>query len=191
MSPFYRCQAGAEVLRMSDAGVDHATAFVEPPGKPNSGKAAVPVSRLRWGRIVKIGIAGGFLAAAAGALLIQERWVTTGNAVVSAYVRSIRSPIQGQVSGLRLHVGDGITGTSLLAHVVNDRVNDEHLIDLLGEVAKSKADLAALADQHKALTELRAMLIARSDAYQNAQAEYTAAASKEAAAQLAAGSSHL
>ena len=78
------------------------------------------------GRIYKIGSAGGLLAA--GAWLIQQSRVTTDNAVVSAYVRSIRSPIEGQVSGLHLHVGDGVTGTSLLVHVLNDRVNDEHLV---------------------------------------------------------------
>ena len=171
--------------------MDQATAFVEPLGKPNSGKAAVPVSRLRWGRIVKIGSAGGLVAAAAGALLIQQSQVTTDNAVVSAYVRSIRSPIQGQVSGLHLRVGDGVTGTSLLAHVVNDRINDEHLVDLRGELARTKADRAALEDQHNALTALRATLVARADVYNNAQTAYAGAVSNEAAAQLAAGSFHL
>src|SRR5690242_14724948 len=102
---------------MSEAGVGQATTFVEPLGKPNNGEAAVPVSRMRWGRIVKIGSAGGLLAAAAGALLIQQSQVTTDSAVVSAYVRSVRSPIQGQVSGLHLHIGDEVTATSLLAHV--------------------------------------------------------------------------
>src|SRR5690348_14483948 len=132
---------------MSAVITGQAAAFVEPLGKLNSGKATVPVNRLRWGRIVKIGGAGGLLAAAAGALLIQQSQVTTDNAVVSAYVRSIRSPIQGQVSGLHLRVGDGVTGTSLLAHVLNDRVNDEHLVDLRGELTRSKADLATLEDQ--------------------------------------------
>jgi multidrug resistance efflux pump len=176
---------------MSEAVAGQATAFVEPLGKPNSGKAAVPASRLRWGRIAKIGSAGGLLAAAASALLVQQSQVTTDNAVVSAYVRSIRAPIQGQVSGLHLHVGDGVTGTSLLAHVLNDRVNDEHLVDLRGELARSKADLAALEDQRKALTALRATLIARADVYNKAQTAYAGAVSNEAAAQLAAGSFHL
>jgi multidrug efflux pump subunit AcrA (membrane-fusion protein) len=181
---------GAEV-RMSEAVVDQATAFVEPLGKPNSGKATVPVRRLRWGRIVKIGGVGGLLAAVAAALLIQQSQVTTDNAVVSAYVRSIRSPIQGQVSGLHLHIGDEVTGTSLLAHVANDRVSDEHLVDLRGELARTKADRAALEDQHNTLTALRATLVARSDVYNKAQTAYAGAVSNEAAAQLAAGSFHL
>jgi multidrug resistance efflux pump len=175
---------------VSETLLEQANAFVEPATKPASGKPAAPVGRL-GGRAVKIGLAGTLLVGAVGTLVVGQTRVTTDNAVVSAYVVSLRTPIPGEVSGLGPHVGDTVRETDLLARVVNDRVSDEHLVDLRSEVVRTKAERAALENQRQALTTLRATLVARSDAYRAAQAAYTTAFSNEAQAQLTGGALRL
>jgi multidrug resistance efflux pump len=176
---------------MSETLLEQAAAFVEPATKPASGKVAASASRFRVGRAIKIGLASALLIGAAGALVVGQSRVTTDNAVVSAYVLSVRSPIQGQVSGLQLRVGDTVQGTDLLGRVVNDRVSDEHLVDLRSEVVRNKAERAALESQRQALTTLRATLVVRSDEYRAAQTAYAAASSNEAEAQLVGGALRL
>jgi hypothetical protein len=117
---------------MSETLLQRATAFVDTsicPAKP-----AETAHRLPVGRVVKIGLAVTLLVGAATAMLGGQSRVTADNAVVSAYVLSVRSPIQGQVSGLQTRVGDAVKGATLLAHVSNDRVSDEHLTDLRSQV---------------------------------------------------------
>ena len=114
-------------------------------------RAGTPARPLRLGRLVKIGAAGGLLAVALGALLAGQNHITADNAVVSAYVLSVRSPIQGQVSSLRLHVGDPVEGSRLLARVVDECVSDERLVDLRAELARLQAEQAAsLAERRRA-----------------------------------------
>jgi multidrug resistance efflux pump len=154
------------------------------PGKAVPGNAVTPGKRLRFGLAIKAGLAGSLLGLAAWMLVSHNR-LTAHNAVVSAYVVSVRSPIQGQVSGLRLHIGDQVNGTSSLARVSNDRVSDERLTDLRGEVARDRAEQQALEAERQALYGLRTALAARSEAFRASQIAYTEAASAEATAQLA------
>lgn len=176
---------------MSETLQKQTVGFVDTPTKPVSGKAAVPRRRLQFGRSVKISLAAILLVGSAAAILAGQGHVTTDNAVVSAYVLSVRSPIRGQVSGLQLHVGDTVEQTTLLAHVSDERVSDEHLVDLRSELARGAAEQAAFEAQRRALIELRRTLAARSEEHRIAQVAYTLASSNEAAANLSGGAFRL
>ena len=176
---------------MSETFLEQAVAFVEPTTKPVAGVAIPPGRHLRIGRPLKIGLAGTLLIGAVGTLVVGQSRVTTDNAVVSAYVLSVRSPIPGEVSELRLRVGDTVKEADVAARVVNDRVSDEHLVDLRSEVVRTKAERAALENQRQALATLRAALVARSEDYRAAQTAYAAAFSDEALGQLAGGALRL
>ena len=169
---------------MSETLQEQTVGFVDVPTKPAPGKITASRGQLRLGRYIKIGLAVILLAGTTGAILVGQGHVITDNAVVSAYVLSLRSPIQGNVSGLQLHVGDAVEGMTLLAHVSDERVSDERLSDLRSEVARGPAEHAALDAQRRALIGLRATLAMRSEQYRTAQTAYTLASSEEAAANM-------
>lgn len=169
---------------MSETLQEQAVGFVDTPTKPAPGNVAAPRSRLRLGRVIKVGIAGSLLVGTTGAVLVGQGHVTADNAVVSAYVLSVRSPIQGQVSMLQLHVGDMVGEAMLLAHVSDERVSDERLVEFRSELARGQAEHTAFEVQRRELIELRAALAARSEEYRTAQVAYTLASSDEAAASL-------
>jgi hypothetical protein len=167
---------------MSDTIKEHAAPFMDA-AEPAFGKAASR-RRIQFGRLLKISIAGTLFVGALGGVLIGQGRVTADNAVVSAYVLSVRSPIQGQVSGLGLRVGDAVAGAALLAHVADDRVNDERLVELRSEQARITAERAAFEAQGKVLADLRSALAARSEEHRLATVAYAAATTEEAMAQL-------
>lgn len=169
---------------MSNTLQEQTVGFVDTSTKPEVGKASAGRRQWRLGGTIKVGLAAALLVGTATVVLMGQGYVTADNAVVSAYVLLIRSPIQGQVSGLQLRVGDTVGGMTALAHVADERVSDEHLVDLKSEVIRDHAEHAALATQRRALVEIRAMLYARSEQYRSAQMSYTMASSEEAAADL-------
>lgn len=176
---------------MSETLQEQTVSFVDASTKPVSGKALAPHRQLRLGRIIKLGLAGTLLTGTAVTILVGQGHVTADNAVVSAYVLSVRSPIQGQVSRLQLHVGDAVDGTTLLAHVFDERVSDERLVDLRSELDRGQSEFGAFEAQRNALIELRTTLAARSERYRTAQIAYTLASSNEAAANLLGGAFRL
>ena len=78
---------------MSETLLEQTTAFLKPATKPAPERVASPPSRWRLGRVVRIGLAIALLMAAPSALLVGQSRVTADNAVGSAYVLSVRSPI--------------------------------------------------------------------------------------------------
>lgn len=169
---------------MSETLQEQTARVIDIPVRPTSNKVAKGHNRPRVGRFLKAGFAVILLVGTTGAILIGQGHVTADNAVVSAYVLSVRSPIQGQVSGLRLHVGDAVEGTTLLAHVSDERVSDERLVDLRSDLARGTVEHAAFQAQRSELLKLRTMLAGRSEQYREAQTAYTLASSNEAAANL-------
>ena len=176
---------------MSETMQEQTVSFVDAAVKPTSGKVTALRDRLQLGRIIKVSFAAILLVGTAVAIFVGQDHLTADNAVVSAYVLSVRSPIQGEVSGLQLHVGDMVQGTTLLAHVSDKRVSDEHLVDLRSELARGSAEHAAFEIQRRALIALRTVLATRSEEYRTAQIAYTLASSGEAAANLSGGTFRL
>jgi hypothetical protein len=81
---------------MSKPCLEQARAFTEPATKPVSGKAPTQARHFRIECAVKIGLAGNHMVGAASALVVGQSLVTAENAVVTACVLSVRSPIQGK-----------------------------------------------------------------------------------------------
>ncbi len=62
-------------------------------------------ARFTLKRLLKIGVACGVLAAGGYAIWSAQGYVVSDNAVVSAYVTSLRTPIEGFVSAGHTQVG--------------------------------------------------------------------------------------
>src|SRR5260370_17091351 len=68
-------------------------------------RPSLAVRLLTSGRLLKIGFGASMLLAAAYALLSEQGYVASNNAVVSANLISLRVPIDGEVSKLNVQVG--------------------------------------------------------------------------------------
>src|SRR5947208_13310121 len=77
-------------------------------------------------RVVKILSATVLLAIGLYAMAVPHLVVTTDNAVVSAYLASVRVPIEGTLSGPALSPGSRIEKGSAIAHIENSRTTDDN-----------------------------------------------------------------
>jgi multidrug resistance efflux pump len=137
-----------------------------------AGKSAPPGSA-RWlppppparksHRTLKIAIAAGILAAGGGAMLSGYGKIPSTNAVISTNLVSLRTPIEGTVTGLPNRVGSMVARGALIAHIENPRVNDEHLVDLREHQTRAAAELKSAEANRAALLNLKTDL-ARRDA---------------------------
>lgn len=114
------------------------------------------------GRTVKLCAAALITVAGAYGIFSESEYVTSGNAVVSAYVVAVRAPIEGVLSGLPPLAGTIVRQGSVLGRVENERVDNQHLDALrtLEQTARSEAD--ALEAEQGTLKRQREALIARS-----------------------------
>jgi multidrug resistance efflux pump len=120
-------------------------------------------SQIRVGtrRNLKFGAALALLAAGAYAALSSQGYVSSDNAVVSAYTVSVRAPISGYVSGLRVTVGDTVKAGTVLASLKESRVDDQRLIDLENLAARVGTDREAYEHEQSQLLSQHAALLAR------------------------------
>jgi multidrug resistance efflux pump len=99
-------------------------------------------------RVLKIAIAAGVLAAGGGAMLSGHGEIPSTNAAISTNLVSLRTSIEGTVTGLPNRVGSMVARGALIAHIENPRVNDEHLVassaHLGGAQESAQANRAAL-----------------------------------------------
>ena len=132
------------------------------PAAALSATLAQPDARARSfhfpGRPLKLFGAGALAFAGAYGILSEQQYVTSSNAIVSAYVLDIRTPIEGTVSALPHTPGAMVARGALLGHMENPLADHQHLDNLrtLEDVAQStaQADAAealALAGQQRAL----------------------------------------
>lgn len=129
--------------------------------RPTTGRP----SRKRAGRILKVGSAVAVAVVGACAVLANQGIVASDDALVSAYVISLRSPINGVVSGIGSRVGAPVKSGDLLAHVENTRVNDQSVADLQAHLRRVQSDLRAADNQLNDLAGMKTMLSNRWDAY--------------------------
>lgn len=147
---------------------------------------AKPPARLvkKTMRLAKIGVALGLAAAGIAAVVSSHGTIASDNAVVSAYTVSVRAPIDGRLSGVRVGVGDMVAPGAVLARIDNERVNDQRLVDLRQSVARSDAEHAAYVQEIGALAEQRDTLLQRASVYGTQASNYMDRHVEEAERQL-------
>ncbi len=105
------------------------------PGWPLSSPKRIPSRRL-----LKIAMVTAVLGAGLAAALSGHGMIASNNAVISTNLISLRTPIEGTVSGLPSRAGVMVARGARIAHVENLRVNDEHLVDLRQWQTRIEAD---------------------------------------------------
>ena len=114
----------------------------------------------------KIATALGLLGAGIYAMLDDQFTLSTEHAVVSAYTVGLRSPIAGQVGGLRHAPGEAIAAGALLAVVEDPRADQQRLVDLRALHDRARAELAAALGAQALYRDLAADLSQRAGLHQ-------------------------
>ncbi|WP_160938108.1 HlyD family efflux transporter periplasmic adaptor subunit [Teichococcus coralli] len=134
----------------------------------------------RLGRLAKVSGALGILAAGAYAIRTEAGYVATDTAVVSAYLVALRSPVEGQVSGLQADVGTTLPGGAALAEIRNPRLDLSGAEILAAQSARLRGEGAALEAERAGLQRLRATLQARAAGHARLTSRRLASAAEEA-----------
>lgn len=116
---------------------------------------------IRPRRVLKIAITVAILGAGVAAMTSGHGKIASNNAVISTNLVSLRTPIEGAVSGVPNRVGSMVERGALIAHIVNPRVNDEHLVDLRAHQTRTEFDLKGAEANRDALSSLQADLMRR------------------------------
>ena len=114
-------------------------------------------------RIVKIAFAATLCSAGAYGMLSDSTYISSSNAVISADIVDVRTPIDGVVSGLPLAVGSVVRAGQFLGNVENPRSDRQHLDNLLTLESSSKSTVNALSAERATLEEQQRALLARAD----------------------------
>jgi len=120
-------------------------------------------------RLLKIAVACGVLATGGYAIWSAQSSVVSDNAVVSAYVIALRTPIDGYVTASPTPVGSEIGSGAILATVTNPRVDDQRLVDLRERVQRLALEKLAIASQRDKLEATRGELMQRGEDYRIAK----------------------
>jgi multidrug resistance efflux pump len=110
---------------------------------------------------IKLIVAGSAALAGAYGMFSEQNYVSSSNAVVSAFVVSVRTPVDGLVRGLPPTVNLQVQEGEVLGHIDNPLVDRQHLENLrvIEERARSEAD--AISVEKNSLEEQRKQLLAR------------------------------
>lgn len=119
-------------------------------------------------RLLKLAAACGVLAAGAYAVWSAQGFVVSDNAVVSAYLTSLRAPIEGYVSDRPMPVGAEIRGGDILATMTNPLVDNEHLTDLEDREKRLAQEGAAIIRERDVLEATRRDLLQRAEEHRRA-----------------------
>lgn len=120
------------------------------------------------GRLLKLAAAFAAVATSAYAMWLQEGFVASDNAVVSAYVVALRTPIDGNVTERQTAVGQEVAQGAVLATVTNPLMNDQHLQDLRDQLHGLGLQHAAFLRERDALRATLADLQKRVETYRQA-----------------------
>ncbi len=142
-------------------------------------------------RPLKIAIALGLLGAGLYAMLDDQFSLSTETAIVSAYTVGLRSPIGGQVAGLRHAPGEEIVAGTLLAVVEDDRADPQRLVDLQALRDRARAELAAAETARATLRALAADLAERAATHREVALAWYGSQLAEAWHSLAGGEARL
>src|SRR4051812_7003315 len=113
-------------------------------------------------RALKITSALTLLAAGGYAMLAEQGYIASENAVVSAYVVSLRMPIEGFVSDIAAGVGATAERGGIIARIENPRVDNQRFSELRSQLKRIHREQAAVETEYADLEQLRIGLEARS-----------------------------
>ena len=113
-------------------------------------------------RILKIAFAVTLFGGGAFGMLSDSTYISSSNAVISAYVVDVRSPIDGIISNLPLAAGTLVTSGQLLGDVQNPRIDRQHLDNVLTLESGSQSTVNALIAERASLEQQQKALLARS-----------------------------
>jgi multidrug resistance efflux pump len=122
-------------------------------------------------RPFKVVFAGTMLTAGICGVFYESKFVSSSDAVVTAYVLNVRTPIDGTVTGLPIAAGTFVQRDQLVAEVDNPLNDHQHLDNLRTAQSAAQANAEALAVEHQALASQREGLLNRAGAYISAVTE--------------------
>jgi multidrug resistance efflux pump len=122
-------------------------------------------------RFWKLGIAGGVLFAGAFGILSENKYVSTNDAVVSTYVLSVRTPVEGTVTGLPIAAGVNVQTGELLGQLDNPLSDHQHLDNLLTLKDAADSTAGAIINEQGVLNEQRSSLVTRAEEHATAVSE--------------------
>lgn len=137
-------------------------------------------------RPLKLVTAASLTLAGAYGILSEQQFVTSSNAVVSAYVLDIRTPAEGTVSTLPRTPGAPVAVGDLLGHISNPLADHQHLDNLRTLLATAEANTAADAAEVTALASQQHALLTRAQSHADAVTARLTLAVAEAESTLAA-----
>ncbi len=123
-----------------------------------------------FGRPAKIVLFAGLGFAGSYGLLSEGSYISTGDAVVSAYVVEIRAPIDGTLSGMPLASGAVVEQGAPLARIHNPLADRQHLDNLNAQAEAAAAAVESLSREQDALSAQRAHLLSHAAAHDRAVA---------------------
>lgn len=142
-------------------------------------------------RSVKIGIGVTLLVVGGYGIFSEHQFIASGNAVVTAYVVSVRTPIEGTVSGLPATVGMRVSEHTVIGHIDNPRVDQQHLQNLRDIEEQARSNTGAVSAERDALEAQRRALLARAHVHIQAVSTRLRLQTAEAESLLAAKQSAL
>lgn len=132
---------------------------------PTSEPGAPPRLRRRALKLLAIAL---LLGTGAYAVVSDQGYVASGTAVVTAYVVSVRAPVDGVISGMGGGVGGAVAHGAILARLENPYLSDQHLVDLREQLVRLRADLTGAQRERAALAALEVDLDRRVAAHRHA-----------------------
>lgn len=160
------------------------------------GTIAAPRPVERWlafapQRVAKIVLGGAIVGTGLYGVFSTQQYVSTDAAVMSGYVTTVRSPIDGDLSGLTLSTGTRLQHGTVLAEVRNARVNEEKIADLRQSVERAETAAASGRAERRLLIAERTELQQRAKAHSLAVTERLALQVTAAGGTLAASSASM
>jgi multidrug resistance efflux pump len=119
-------------------------------------------------RILKITFAIALCSAGAFGMLSESAYISTSNAVVSAHLTDVRTPIEGTLSGLPLTAGTSIEPGQLLGSVNDPRSDHQHLDNLRILESSALSTVDALTAEQTTLQAQQHALLSRSKLHSSA-----------------------
>jgi multidrug resistance efflux pump len=147
---------------------DASTSARVSPAKPKHGaQSGLPRLGKRLAAIALLLVGG-------AALMTNANYITSDNAVVTAHVVSLRSPIEGLVATNVAAVGDPVSAGTLLAGVTNSLADDRQVVATRARLARLRADLDAAVQEQVTLTAMLDNLTERAAHHRAAKLEQLA-----------------
>lgn len=116
-------------------------------------------------RPFKVLLAATMVTAGFFGISYESTFISSSDAVVTAYVLDVRTPIEGKVTKLPTAAGTSVQEDQLLAEVDNPLNDRQHLDSLLAAESAALATTNALGTEHGALVTERNQLRSRSRMY--------------------------